>query len=81
MIRLTSQLIHANRTPAGAWTRAQVEALGVKWPPRHGWIYRLHGKEITEDQWRQFMAGRNVRSKELKKMKREAIQTCLSFDI
>ncbi|MDH6107914.1 hypothetical protein P3T36_006373 [Kitasatospora sp. MAP12-15] len=37
--------IEAVRTPAGGWTRAQLAAWGVPWPPPKGW------KKQLADQW------------------------------
>lgn len=36
------------------WTRRQLEALGVAWPPIHGWRRRLEGKKISEFQRQEF---------------------------
>lgn len=47
---VTAGWIHAHKTKNGAWTRAQLAALGVNWPPKHGWIGRVIGMEITEAQ-------------------------------
>jgi hypothetical protein len=38
--------IQAARTPAGGWTKAQLAAWGVPWPPPTGW------KERLENAWR-----------------------------
>ena len=37
-----------NRTDRGAWTKPQIEALGIDWPPRKGWIDRVVGEELSE---------------------------------
>ena len=44
---VTKKWIHAHRTPAGAWNRKQIEALGLSWPARKGWIKALEGTEIS----------------------------------
>ena len=46
---LTKKYIMANRTDRGAWTRPQIEALGIEWPPRKGWIDRVIGNEISSE--------------------------------
>jgi hypothetical protein len=33
----TAEQIDAAKTPAGGWTRAQLAAWGVPWPPPRGW--------------------------------------------
>lgn len=43
MRRLTEQEINAAKTPRGGWTRAQLAAWGVSWPPRKGWRKKLLG--------------------------------------
>jgi hypothetical protein len=35
--------IQAARTPAGGWTKAQLAAWGVPWPPPTGWKEQLEG--------------------------------------
>lgn len=41
--QVTLDEIEAARTPAGGWTRAQLAAWGVPWPPAKGWKDRLTG--------------------------------------
>ena len=53
-MKVTRQFIMDNRTPRGSWTQAQIEALGIAWPPRAGWIDGVIGHELTEAQVRQF---------------------------
>ncbi len=50
------------RTDRGAWTRAQLTALGVNWPPESGWITELIGNSITDEQERAFIDARNTRA-------------------
>ena len=47
---ITKEFIFSHTTPKGAWTRTQLAAIGVKWPPPRGWIDRAVGREITEAQ-------------------------------
>lgn len=53
-MQLTREYIMKHRTVRGAWTRAQIEALGLEWPPLQGWIDSVVGQHITEAQARQF---------------------------
>ena len=55
-MQVTRSYIMANRTNRGAWTRSQIEALGVEWPPRQGWIDRIVGTEISAEAARRFEA-------------------------
>ena len=59
MFRVTRDWINSNRTPRGAFTRVQVEALGLEWNQLvKGWIRRVDGTEITEVQKLAFEAGK-----------------------
>lgn len=57
MTVLTKAYIDRNRTKKGAWTRKQLEAIGVSWPPRHGWKDRVVGNVISHDAAKVFEAG------------------------
>jgi hypothetical protein len=41
--------IAAARTPAGGWTKAQLAAWGVPWPPPAGWKERLEAQSRVLD--------------------------------
>ena len=47
---ITPRWVHANKTKNGGWTRTQLSAIGVAWPPEKGWIGRVLGQEISEAQ-------------------------------
>ena len=65
---VTREYIHRHKTPRGAWTRVQIEALGLKWSEKtHGWIDRLEGTEISEEQAKKFEEGRTSGKKNLRK--------------
>ena len=68
-MKITRHLIIAHRTQWGAWTRMQIESLGLNWPARHGWIDRIEGTEITEAQFNNFVNGKTVRAKQFKKIR------------
>lgn len=61
MVKITRELIHGAATQYGAWTRAQLDVLGVAWPPKQGWQNRLIGMEVEDSVWAQFVANREVR--------------------
>jgi hypothetical protein len=50
-MKITRELLweHSNK---GAFTKKQIEALGLTWPPQQGWIWTILGKEITEEQFK-----------------------------
>jgi hypothetical protein len=43
-MKITEEEVMAKQTPAGGWTRAQLEEWGVPWPPPKGWKKGLTGK-------------------------------------
>lgn len=49
-VTLTGELLHSLATGnnKAGWTRAQLKILGVKWPPKKGWLTRKIGDKITE---------------------------------
>jgi hypothetical protein len=49
----------------GAFTRKQLEALGLTWPVKKGWIYAVVGKTITEDQFKIFSKQNEQQSTQL----------------
>ena len=51
---VTRDYILANTTNNGAWTKSQIEALGMTWPPITGWIDRACGIELSPEQRRIF---------------------------
>lgn len=51
---LTKDKIEAARTPNGGFTRSQLEAIGVPWPPPKDWYELVVGKLITPKQLEAF---------------------------
>jgi hypothetical protein len=48
--RLTPEEVEAGRSPAGGFTRAQLAAWGVPWPPPAGWLRALlRGEDGSDD--------------------------------
>lgn len=43
-MNVTREEIEAAKTPAGGWTREQLAAWGVSWPPPKGWKKTLTSK-------------------------------------
>ncbi len=47
--KLTPEEVEAGRSPAGGFTRKQLAAWGVPWPPPSGWLQALlRGEEVSE---------------------------------
>ena len=62
MVKVTKKWIMENRTVKGAWTKAQIHALGMTWPPRKGWIGEIVGKMITDENARLFEASKTTKA-------------------
>jgi hypothetical protein len=62
---ITAEWIHKHKTPRGGWTRKQLQAIGVNWPPEKGWIERCRGREISDQQRQTFMAESAARQPQL----------------
>ncbi len=43
---ITKEWLNKHKTANGAWTKRQIEALGLKWPVRKGWQKLVIGREI-----------------------------------
>jgi len=59
-VEVTREYLFKHRTKKGSWTRHQIQALGIDWPPRSGWIEELVGTWINLDQAREFEIGREI---------------------
>ena len=51
---LTRELIESARTPNGGFTKSQLAAIGIAWPPPLDWIEQKIGEKITQTQLDQF---------------------------
>ena len=50
-MKLTQQIIHSAGTSGIGFNFHQLYVLGVKWPPKHGWIQELVGREVSDEVW------------------------------
>jgi hypothetical protein len=66
---LTREFIMNNRTDAKAWTRRQLEIIGVTWPPQNGWIERTVGKQISRDEAARFVQAKNQVAKSTERVR------------
>ena len=53
-IVLTKEMIEAARTPNGGFTKSQLAAIGIEWPPPQDWINEKEGAMITPQQLEAF---------------------------
>ena len=63
---ITRNWIFDNRTPRGAWTKEQINALGIKWPATSGWIDSIIDTSISSHNARLFEEGKIKKPKEVK---------------
>lgn len=62
-MKLTREIIHSAGTLGMGFNRHQLALLGVKWPPKKGWLSRLVGTEVSDDVWEKVMRLKSVRRK------------------
>lgn len=55
-MKITREFIVLGRSGSGGWNRRQVALLGLKWPLEQGWINRVVGCEISDDDAAKFIA-------------------------
>jgi len=63
--RLTRSLVENCKTERGGFTYATLKAFGLKKPLKHGWTKKLRGMWITQEEYRQALAGRFIYGQEL----------------
>jgi hypothetical protein len=61
---LTKALIEASRTGNSGYRKKQLLALGVGFPPKSGWIERLIGTEVSDEQYERFLGHRTSKQAE-----------------
>ena len=57
---ITKEYLLNNRTKKGGFTKAQLKALDIKWPPRQGWMDILIGSEISEEMRSKFEISKQI---------------------
>lgn len=57
-VRLTDEVMHTFMTPGGNINRAQMEILGVTFPPTKGWMKRVRNMSVAADTLDRLMAAR-----------------------
>lgn len=70
-IRVTRELIETGRTGSGGWNKRQLKILGVKWPPRKGWLSRSIGKLITPEDAKLFVELKGATTEKWKRKKQQ----------
>src|ERR1700687_3456279 len=82
---ITRAFIMAGASAKGGWNRAQLETLGVSWPPRAKWISRIVGRGISDEAGEDFIAlrgdgGKPRRAKGQKRNSTEPIR-CQGYSL
>jgi hypothetical protein len=83
-VEITREYIMKHRTKRGSWTRVQVLALGINWPPHQGWIDEVIGNVLTAEQANQFETGKTktastIRKESKKQNVRSSIKDSIEF--
>lgn len=55
LVTVDENLLRQGMSKRGAWSRKQLETLGVQWPLQNGWKQRLMGKRILASRARRFV--------------------------
>jgi hypothetical protein len=75
---VTEKWVKAFQNGNGGWNRAQLECIGVEWPPHHGWIRRIEGKSISDAAKARF---ESLRGRTLKALRTERRLAQLPMDL
>jgi hypothetical protein len=75
---INREWIMEHRTPNGAWTKAQFYALGIE--QETGWINKAVKKKYTTDQLKDFIAGKNIRAKQFRRLKNDGLRNKTNDD-
>ena len=60
-MRITKEWLFSHQTDGGSWTRDQLAAVAVDWPPSSGWMDRIIGNEIADQEKARFEARKTVK--------------------
>ena len=53
---ITHEWLEMNATGRASWTREQLRLVGVSWPPKKGWKWRIVGGGISDESATKFEA-------------------------
>jgi len=75
-MKITKQILYFGSTQRLniVLTKRSCEAIGLKYPLIKGWVDKIIGKDITEEQYDLFIKGKNEPKKELKRIRLEEIK-------
>lgn len=62
-VEIDYEMLDAARTSRGGWSRAQLQVLGVPWPPPTGWMRRTVGRRVRRADFETFaLLGREAKA-------------------
>jgi hypothetical protein len=76
-VLVTREYIMKHRTKRGAWTRVQILALGIEWPPQQGWIDEVCGQTLSPESAIEFETGKEIAAKKDKAKSKPRIDDCI----
>lgn len=62
-MKITEDCFNSWRTRAGGFTRAQINLLGLEWPPVKGWKASLINTEISEKLYQEILSAKHILAK------------------
>lgn len=80
-MKITEAFLEKHKTKRGAYTKAQMELIGVSWPPKKGWKEKVIGRELTKEQEREFIKAKNRKSVKNKVVKEKKAPGIIEFEI
>jgi hypothetical protein len=66
-MKLTKKQIMDGSSNNGGWSKPQLAILGVEWPPQQGWMFGACCREITPEQYQEFLKLRGAKTKRMKR--------------
>ena len=78
---ITEEMIVACQTKRGGYTLATIEAFGLSWPPRVGWVKRLVGREISVADYEKAVNGTKQFASPVGARRRKPIPTKIKLEI
>lgn len=73
MKEVTRGWLDKGKSDRGGWNRSQLVLLGESWPPKAGWVQRVIGREITDEDALMFEQFGKVRqTRKQRRLSREA---------
>ncbi|HSH24581.1 MAG TPA: hypothetical protein VLA13_03480 [Massilibacterium sp.] len=56
---ITEQILKEAESINGAWSRKQLETIGIKWPPPKGWKKKIIGTKVDKSKIQKLLSLKN----------------------